>query len=345
MATPFERGPQGPAGPPGRGIPATIGANGNVLTVVGGAEAWAAPSVGGGTPGGSNLQIQFNNAGVFGGVPRNAAGGIPILPSTLVTGDIWYWSGTEFSRLPAGATGSRLEVVAGLPAWVAPSDPSVLVLTHWQRGSYAGSPWAGNASAGTSGSRALTEATNPPAVGAALNGYTPADFNGTTHRLTSATAMTSCISATSGSMAALFFADTAATDAGAGLYYNNPSLITDTVDGFAALEFSTGGLGFGSYNGASFDSARVPCAIGGWHLGMCRWSASKIEVRVDSTDWSTLPRSSTIGSGFLRVGTNQGAAKLFDGRIQESLTSQSRWSDDECYRIKSYINYRYGLAL
>jgi hypothetical protein len=49
----------------GAGTRLGVGSNGNVLTVSGGAPVWAASS--GGTPGGSNTQIQFNNSSAFGG--------------------------------------------------------------------------------------------------------------------------------------------------------------------------------------------------------------------------------------------------------------------------------------
>ncbi len=39
-----------------------------VLTLTGGVPVWAAPSGGGGTPGGSTTQLQYNNAGAFGGI-------------------------------------------------------------------------------------------------------------------------------------------------------------------------------------------------------------------------------------------------------------------------------------
>jgi len=43
------------------------GTNGQVLTLAGGVPTWAAAGGGGGTPGGSSGQIQYNNAGAFGG--------------------------------------------------------------------------------------------------------------------------------------------------------------------------------------------------------------------------------------------------------------------------------------
>jgi hypothetical protein len=44
-----------------------IGSSGQVLTVQSGTATWAAPTGGGGTPGGSPNTIQYNNGGVFGG--------------------------------------------------------------------------------------------------------------------------------------------------------------------------------------------------------------------------------------------------------------------------------------
>lgn len=43
------------------------GTDGHVLTLASGVPSWAAPSGGGGTPGGSDTQIQFNDGGSFGG--------------------------------------------------------------------------------------------------------------------------------------------------------------------------------------------------------------------------------------------------------------------------------------
>jgi hypothetical protein len=49
----------------GAGTRLAVGSNGNVLTVSGGAPVWAAAAST--TPGGSTTQVQFNNAGAFGG--------------------------------------------------------------------------------------------------------------------------------------------------------------------------------------------------------------------------------------------------------------------------------------
>lgn len=48
-------------------------------------------------------------------------------------------------------------------------DPSTLAFADWNRATFAGAPWAGVASAGTSGARALSSGGVAPGVGAALN--------------------------------------------------------------------------------------------------------------------------------------------------------------------------------
>ena len=52
-------------GASGSALRLAIGSNGSCLTVSAGAPAWGA--CGSGVPGGSTAQVQFNNAGVFGG--------------------------------------------------------------------------------------------------------------------------------------------------------------------------------------------------------------------------------------------------------------------------------------
>lgn len=226
-------------------------------------------------------------------------------------------------------------------ASAAPFDPATLVLTGWWRASFTASPWPGTASAGPSAGPSLTEPTNPPTVGTAVNGLTPADFNGTIQRLVNAAAMTSFVSNAAGSIACLFFARTAAADAGA---TNNPSLIGDT-DGRIVLEFSSLGVGLSSYDGATFTAVRAACGTGAYHLAQARWNSTTIEVRVDSGAWQTLARTVVIATATVRVGANFALTKFFDGRILDLLTAQSRLDDATFDNIKSYVNSRYALSL
>lgn len=226
-------------------------------------------------------------------------------------------------------------------------DPAGLSLTGWWRASYAGSPWTPTASAGSSGSNGnLAEATNPPATGTAVNGLTPADFDGTNDQLSNATAMSTYLSDAAGSIVSLFYADAAGADVGATAYYGYDALFSDDTNGFLALTFTTAGVTLGCYNGATFDGLAVACGTGAWHLAQARWNATDIEVRIDSGAWSTLARTvSMAGADGIRVGTNYGQASFLDGKILETMTAQARLSDGNFDDLVSYVNDTYGLAL
>ncbi len=82
--------------------------------------------------------------------------------------------------MPTATMGAARNLII---ASAAVDAPSLLPLTAWWR-NYSASPWVGTASLGTSGSNSASEATNPPTAGTALNGFTPAHFNGSNSALT-----------------------------------------------------------------------------------------------------------------------------------------------------------------
>jgi hypothetical protein len=276
------------------------------------------------------------------------------LPDGMAAGDLIYWNGSALARLPVGNADDVLTVVGGVPAWVSTVppvfDPATLSLTGWWRASYAGSPWTPTASAGSSGSNGnLAHATNAPDVGAAVNGFTPADFiPANTDRLDNASGnINTFVSSAAGSIWCLFYADAAFTDLGSAQYYQNPSFLVNATDGYLGFGFSTSGVRLGSYSGSSFDSVAAACATGGWHLAQARWNTTTKEVRVDGGSWQTLAHAVSIGSltsGF-RVGCNYVVSQLFDGRILDLGTAQSRLSDTNFDDIRSYCNSRYGVAV
>lgn len=223
-------------------------------------------------------------------------------------------------------------------------DPATLTLTGWWRANYGGSPWAGTASAGGSGSQSLSNA-NAPDVGGAVNGFTPADFvPANSDQLTSATAINSLVSEAAGSIVCLFYADAAFADGGAASYYNNPSFFAHQINGYLGLGFSTSGVRFGSFDttSGSFNSIAVACATGGWHLAQARWNSTTLEVRVDGGSWSTLAKAVTLNTDGIRVGVSYNVTNFFDGKILELMTAQSRLSDANFDSIRSYMNARYG---
>lgn len=227
-------------------------------------------------------------------------------------------------------------------------DPATLALTGWWRASYAGSPWVPTASAGTSGANGnLTEATNPPATGAAVNGLTSADFDGAASRLGNASTMATLFDA-DGSLAVLFYADTATADSGATNPYTLPQLL-GSADDYICLAFGSGGVRFGFYATAygTWESAAVTAATGAWHLAQAKFDGANYSVRVDSGAWTTTAHaySPDLGAGPLIMGRNGGGTVFFDGRILEAFTSDAALADADFNSIKSYVNSRYALSL
>jgi hypothetical protein len=72
--------------PSGYTLPSQTGQSGKYLTTNGTVESWATVSGGGGTPGGSTTQLQYNNAGVFAGITGATSNGtILTLTSPAIT--------------------------------------------------------------------------------------------------------------------------------------------------------------------------------------------------------------------------------------------------------------------
>lgn len=219
--------------------------------------------------------------------------------------------------------------------------PSRQALEGWWRAPYAGSPWVGLDSSTASGSRNLTEATNPPAVGASLNGLATADFDGTNDELTGA-ACSTFITTTNFSGWALVNLDAINTNNTANYALNDVICgTTGTAEWWVYLR-SAGpvvGLATGGAN-------RVETAIatGAWQLVQFRSNGTTLGVRVNSGSWATAA-ASTIASIAAALNVGDLAGGFVDGRIAEHALSKSFISDSDFDAIKSYINTRYGLAL
>lgn len=234
----------------------------------------------------------------------------------------------------AGGTSNALSFEYWSPA-------SLVSLTGWWRVPYAGSPLTGV----TGG--ALSEATNPPAIGnaaRALGGFNTIDFDGTNDVLQSSTDWGSLVSGAAGSVFVLFNADTAAATAAAA--YDDRPLVCDDNFGFN-LGFSSGGICPAFYDGGWKPAvpSRVACSPGAWHLAKCRWSGGTLGWGVDSGAMTTTAVGAlqTLAGNKLTLGRVQisGMAR-FDGRIAELITASSAIADADVTKIRNYCQQRYG---
>jgi len=225
-------------------------------------------------------------------------------------------------------------------------DPSLLSLTFWTRGSYSGVPWNTLASLGSSAGKSWISSGSDPSAGTALNGLVPADFNGTTDDLGSASNITSLVTNTSGSLAVLFYARTAFADTGSTTWYDMPSLVSQTASSRIGLVFSDAGVRLGSFSGANFDSVAVACSTGAWHLAQAYWDATTLNVRIDSGSWVQITRVVSLASDTIACGHDPDTnMHHFDGLMMEHIISDQVLSHSDFDNIVSYVNSRYALSL
>ncbi len=296
----------------------TSGAAGDYVV---GAVAIASNSVGLITSSTSNNRIEkFNNSGV---TQANAAiAGYDRVSGLDTDGTNFYVIGnTRTNTTPVGMS-----------------------LTGWFRDYGGASPWVGKASAGTSGSNNLTEATNPPNNGATLNGHTTANFDGTNDRLSHATVNTflqNGSGASGSTIIALVSADTSSA-AGKFLFSNG------TVAGAIALSYvtTTGWLVTDNIPaGSAQASERLP--ISGYNFIAIRWDGTNVSFKVNSKDWQTFAINGTQigGANPMIVGADSAGANFFDGQLAELITSKTVMTNTEVDDIKAYMESYWGLVL
>lgn len=106
-----------------------IGSTGQVLTVVGGTAAWATPATSVTSIAGSSGVLTFGTAGNVVGAAAGSVLNFNISVSGQTQGDILYYNGTGWVRLPAGTSGQFLQTQGGglNPLWA--SSPSAPVLS------------------------------------------------------------------------------------------------------------------------------------------------------------------------------------------------------------------------
>lgn len=223
-------------------------------------------------------------------------------------------------------------------------DPATLLLTGWWRANFSASPWVGTASAGGSGSRDLTEATNPPSTGATINSLTPADFDGTNDVLSNATAISTFLSASGWRMWALVNIDAITTnDASA---FNNDIIMTDTGAFWGIHVRANGGspLVYAYQWDGAEKKASASISTGAWTLIQARYDGTNIRLKVNNGTVQTAAAGNILTTtGSLQVGKN--AAFPFNGRMADLGLVASAGADADFDNIRTYVNARYGLSV
>lgn len=223
-------------------------------------------------------------------------------------------------------------------------DPTAESLTKYWRASFTASPWVGTASVGASGSSNLTEATNPPTAGAAVNGYTPAVFNGTTSVLNDGTLASAIGDGTDFKIWALVKPNSLAADPGYAGRFNSPQVFCD-ADAYFAAFITDAGFGAWVADGVGTPSDVVkPVVTGQWQLMTFAYSAGTISVDVDDSG-SPATQAYAVAGGLAAatvVGARYDKTTSLDADILEIGIGPSSIQDSD---LIEYINDRYGLSL
>ncbi len=223
---------------------------------------------------------------------------------------------------------------------IVPWSPSLLDLTTFYQASFTGSPWVGRASLGSSLNRNLTEATNPPSVGAAKGNIavTPASFDASNDILSTGATVDTVFGQSSYCGVAI-----------AKMNSSNRTLLNGGsafrlayLAASGAIEVYSGDTGFVGH------SAGKVCSLGtdifiAYKLDL---TATGAELRIMTNGtWGTAVACSTgfapsqVG-GLIKMGEN-----VMDGLVYESATMKGAvMSDATLTKWRSCASCRYGVT-
>jgi hypothetical protein len=246
---------------------------------------------------------------------------------------------------PIGAGG---DASAPRDAAVDAASVADLAFTGWWRANYAAGAWLGTPSAGPSGTYNLAEGVNPPAVGAAVNTFLPAEFDGVNDQLASPTPIGTLLGPSAWTCVALVYVDATAAPPDV----INLELVSDTA-AFWNVGTQTSPAPqalVAQYDNAAKTTAAkyvsTPLTVAAWNLVQTKLEGGSLRIRVNGGAWVTTP-SGVVATmtGTLYVGRNSAGTLRFRGKMLELMLSNTAFPDAAFDRIRAYASARYGLSL
>ncbi|HXG69980.1 MAG TPA: LamG-like jellyroll fold domain-containing protein [Gemmatimonadaceae bacterium] len=263
------------------------------------------------------------------GLTGAKVGGVPltsfaIVNATTVSGITGARTVGAADVVVSNATGDSLPLT-GAFTYNAPAAFSIasLNLSVYVRNNYAGSPWVGLASAGTSGTpnNLIAGVGGAPPAGTAVNGGIPAAYNGTLYLTGPASGV--AWGATTGTTIIVAKPTVAAVnDANTIL---NPGLFAIEAAGVFQAGYSNAGLRVSVYDGTAAaykECPAIPAAVNAWHVFAARFDNSTVNASVDGSLWTAAATAANAppGGGALQVGKNFNTLK-FTGDMMMVITS------------------------
>jgi hypothetical protein len=284
---------------------------------------------------------------------------LPLAPADIQPGTNWQLLvtldgvPTWFRLIPPGGTAGQVLMSdgAGGLVWgdagggLPDVDPATLNLFIYNKPDYAGEPWAGAASAGTSATRSLIAGVEPP-TGTPVNGHDPVALGTPNYLVDPETTMTELLSA---EWTYVVLAKLSALGAD-GSGYNEPAFIADTTGYFACVA-STSGARVYWYDSGVNVSDRVPVAADAYVMLAFRKIVVGEEVQISVsknagafTDGVPVgPINAGAAASTLIFGRNY-SGNFVQGDVPEHLFAQSDISSS-LGGIKSFFETKYGITL
>lgn len=214
----------------------------------------------------------------------------------------------------------------------------------WVRGSFVGpNTWPGTASKGSSGTRDITEPTNPPAVGTdLLKGYAPADFDGTNDKLeNSSVGITTLLPPAGHSFSMLVQADAfPAIAAGNGQIFSDPNpsggflqvgAISSAGNKWSYSIFQAG------YKTVLAAATTSVTKVQGYYDG------ANMYLIIDGTASAPTACGTYSSTAKLRVGGGYAGTNFFNGKIWDLALFPIVLTSTEFSKIRDYYTSRYGV--
>lgn len=215
-------------------------------------------------------------------------------------------------------------------------DPATLALTGFFV-SYAGSPWNGTPSAGTSGGESMSEGTNAPTASGGA-----ASFDGTNDLMTG-DALADYLDADGwGIHLRVLLKSGQPADPGNGNRYTLGAILVDS-DAYFGIFPHASGISVECADGISAASTlTIACGTGSFKTVQIRYNHAgngKLQIRIDGGAWSE-ETYGAIGSlaGLLKMGTNYSSAAFAAIEVAGCLISDYVPDDAECDDIKTYLD-------
>jgi hypothetical protein len=237
-------------------------------------------------------------------------------------------------------------------------NPTTLALNDYFR-DYAGSPWTGTASAGTSGADSATEAVNPPTIGAGLNGHPTAIFDGVDDQLTLGHVLNQAVTQNAGSGWALLWIHAISNN---GATFSNPALISTTPSGYYCVEFlntSPATVQFSIFDATAATVScfrTIPIDAGATSFPvLVTWEHDGANIRIGVNEFpgasggsSVAPAAGINAAGLasvIRMGTNTNQAFFLNGQVEEFSMAPSVFTNVTFEEVRQYVNARYRLNI